>query len=622
MYEQFGAYVPLTPNPNGKTTVEFRIYFPGPSEYWAAGGPRIDTVKVAGTFQQREWELASAPVLRPATVSTGDPAARGVLHRSTKVDLPPGYYEYKFWVQFANGDERWVSDPCALYGGASDDNAAFVVGGNWPPLKKLDRRLPIEDLILYELMIDDFAAEIVAADPSRAPLEAVRDKLAYLEDLGVNAISFMPWTAWPGGAFSWGYNPAFYFSVEHRYMRSTARPLDKLALLRELINACHERGMHVIMDGVFNHAEGGKEAGFPYIGLYEQEFESPFVGTFAGGGFFKNLDFNNECTHHFVFDACRYWIEEFGIDGIRFDYTLGFWHWDDRGHGLNRLLFDIRHHLRDLGEENFALILEHMSDNRYDAINVTNQVGATGCWFDPFMNVSHRMLDRAKRGEGEIVDMEILRVLDGAREFDQGRRPVAYIENHDHTRVAHVAGGRVEWARTQPYAIALFTSPGTPMIYNGQEFGEDHDVPDSGPDRVSSRPLRWRRLSDGIGEGLHGLYRKLTSIRKAHPILRGPNVFPTWQPDWARDFNQEGYGVSRNLDAVVYRRWGDAPGGGRDDYVVVLNFSSGGRRVRFLLPSSGLWEDLLSGWTFQAPGDMWWEMEVGSNWGHIFHRRA
>ena len=70
----------------------------------------------------------------------------------------------------------------------------------------------------------------------RAPINAVRDKLDHLQRLGVNAVEFMPWTAWPGGAFDWGYMPFLYFAVEDRYVRDPKDPLRRLDRLKELIS--------------------------------------------------------------------------------------------------------------------------------------------------------------------------------------------------------------------------------------------------------------------------------------------------------------------------------------------------------------------------------------------------
>ena len=134
------------------------------------------------------------------------------------------------------------------------ENAGFVIGGNSAPVNPIPQRLPPKDLMLYELMIDDFTNEFRG---TRAPIDAVKDRLEYLESLGVNGIEFMPWTSWPGGNFSWGYDPVQFFAVEYRYINDPSNPADKLYRLQTLINELHARNMHVVMDGVFNHVRAG-----------------------------------------------------------------------------------------------------------------------------------------------------------------------------------------------------------------------------------------------------------------------------------------------------------------------------------------------------------------------------
>jgi 1,4-alpha-glucan branching enzyme len=113
----------------------------------------------------------------------------GVLYTfKTPKALPDGFYQYKFFVTFEDGTTRYVSDPCAKYGGSdqSNENSAFVVGGNLAAAQPIANRLPLKDLIIYEMMIDDFTAEFRG---TRAPLDAIHDKLDYLEDLGVDALA-------------------------------------------------------------------------------------------------------------------------------------------------------------------------------------------------------------------------------------------------------------------------------------------------------------------------------------------------------------------------------------------------------------------------------------------------
>ena len=129
------------------------------------------------------------------------------------------------------------------------------MGGTWPEVHPLrNGRLPARDLVVYELHLDDFTADYREA---RAPMDAAQDKLDYLANLGINAILFLPWTTWQNAVFDWGYTPFQYFAAEYRYVNDVTRPEEKLSALRNLVSACHDRNIHVIMDGVFNHVHPG-----------------------------------------------------------------------------------------------------------------------------------------------------------------------------------------------------------------------------------------------------------------------------------------------------------------------------------------------------------------------------
>jgi pullulanase len=102
-------------------------------------------------------------------------------------------------------------------------------------------------------MIDDFTSEFRGG---RAPIDAIEDRLDYLQELGINGIEFMPWTSWPGGDFSWGYDPVQFFAVEYRYIHDPTSPADKLFRLQRLINELHARNMHVVMQSDLRTAVG------------------------------------------------------------------------------------------------------------------------------------------------------------------------------------------------------------------------------------------------------------------------------------------------------------------------------------------------------------------------------
>jgi pullulanase len=486
------------------------------------------------------------------------------------------------------------------------------------------------DLIIYEMMVDDFVSKLQEDDPDRdqkAPLDFVREKVSDLDSLGINAVEFMPLTATLGEGFSWGYDPFLFFAIEDRFVHATApnnqESLDKLFRLKQLIEALHEAKIHVIFDGVFNHTvKGTKSVGFPYYWFYQYPPESPFIGAFEGGGFFEELDFQNRCTQAFIFDICRYWFDRFQIDGIRFDYTLGYFKPSGLDPGLTRLLHNLNGYLGGTGRKNVALMIEHLTDNRYEAINVANQVGATGCWFDPLAFKTWEF------GPKNDINTTLMRPLNSNQDFAWGKGPVVYIENHDHSTVVNKVGGsqmgphvRPEnWAKTQPYAIALFTIPGAVLIHNGQEFGDEYFIPESGDGRVKSRPLNWHYKGDFIGQRLFGIYQMLINIRKDHPALRSPNFYPSNYDEGDRFFNAEGYGVHDNKNVVIYHRWGNDNNEQLERFIVVLNFSASDQYVDVPFPINGLWQDLLNKPdSFTVVNHRLKNQKINSNWGRIYY---
>ncbi len=602
MYELNGAKIT-------GSQVEFSLFFPDntvdPSQYVRGGLPKISKIVVTGDFQNQlgsqDWDFSSAPALSKSA------HANGWIYRcSLPKPLKAGFYQYKYFVTFENGTTRWCTDPCSKYGGSDDNgNSAFVVGGNTATVQPLTNRLPMRDLVIFECMLDDFTAEFRGA---RAPVDAFWDKLAYLQTLGVNAIEFMPWTAWDGSDFSWGYNPVQFFSVEYRYINDATAVADKLVRLKNLFSELHGRGMHVIMDSVFNHVVGSSDPsrGFGYRWLYQDPGDSPYIGSFAGGGFFDDLDYNNGCTQQFIRDVCNYWIDLFQIDGIRFDYTLGFYSASHPEEGITRLISDIKGHLIDVNKQNVALIIEHLTDNRYDAIHDTNLIGAGGCWFDPIM---WQLQQYANNG---AIDSSALRVLNASYQFDSDKGPVTYAENHDHSTIVQQVGGRGRWYKTQPAAIALLTAPGTPMIHNGQEFGEQYWMPESGDGRVMARPLHWNSYgSDAVGKQLQWLYGLLIQLRKDHPCLRSANFYPF--PN-----NDAGYGAFTDRGIIIYHRWGTGTKGAFERFTIALNFTDTDQWIDIPLYGVADWSDLLNGTSVHQTDGYARNHRVNSNWGCVF----
>ncbi len=595
--------------------IEFRVFFP------AGADNGIDALEVVGTFAE-----SGAPPLA-MTRDASDP--RGEFWTaSTPQPVPAGFYEYAYDVRFKNGTQRRVADPCARYSGLGELRSGVVVGGSNPDQNTVrplpQGRLPLQDLIVYELMVDDFTAGYRDA---RAPLDAVTDKLDHLVATGVNAVLFMPWTAWRNPDFDWGYEPFQFFALEARYADSPGAPAEKLSWLKQLVSACHDRGLHVVMDGVFNHVS--RE--FPYPQLYQDPAVCPFTAANFGGAFasLQDLDFANDCTNDLILDVCTYWAGQFGLDGIRLDNTVNYYVPGDL-RGLPRLLSSMRDWLAERGEKNFSFTIEHIDASAATVVNATE---AHSFWDNSLYDLTFEWL------WGGGFDDRLLPALNNRRFLqDKSKAPTLYLSNHDHSHVSQRAGARDavgapgSWWRVQPYLIALFTSTAVPLIPNGQEFGEEHFLPENDQDtgrRVIPRPLRWKLAGDRIGSTLTALHAALARLRTEHPSLRSEFLYPYFWPETDTGSPPAGIGVDQAARTVVYHRWATLPPGGRalvENMVVVLNFSDQERAVTTPFPLDGTWVDVLDG--VLAPDDAWSvdvsgftaQIPVSSNWGRVLCR--
>ncbi|MFC1855339.1 alpha-amylase family glycosyl hydrolase [Thermodesulfobacteriota bacterium] len=595
---------------SNKGKVQFKLFFPNIMD------PNIESIQVAGSFQKqlghnKNWDFENGLHLSQTINSEGT-----IWSLTIDKALTKGFYEYKYYVTFkgAENDKRKITDPFARYGGIDNENAGVVIGGSKSsdnivsPL--LSGRKPYRDLVIYELMIDDFTDEFRA---EKAPIDAVRNKLDYLKDLGINAILFMPWNAWKGNKFNWGYDPYMYFSVEYRYVTNLKKPCEKISYLKKLIDECHKRDIHVIMDGVFNHVSPS----FPYRDFYHDREKCPYAGKFDGAfPGLQDLNFNNICTQEFIRDVCLYWIQTFKIDGIRFDNTVNF-HIKGDERGLPRLINSIQDYLDNNNETNFSFTLEHME---MDAVEVTKSTKATSYWDNEMHEKCFNYLWHSHIGSTILNSFNNNRFLIGS-----GKVPTTYIANHDHSHVAWQAGARdnvgsMNWYKTQPHVIALLTSPGTAMIQNGQEFAEDQWIVENdhgSSRRVQPRPLRWGYAGDKFGSTLYEIYKKLIGFRNKYNALRSDNFYPESCDEWQTTLNNEGYGVDLEKQIVVYHRWGHDNNGTLQRFIIALNFSDREQIVQVPFSANGKWRDILNDTPYFIHNYKM-TLPISSYWGRIF----
>ncbi|KAK4891402.1 hypothetical protein LTR27_010056 [Elasticomyces elasticus] len=602
------------PDNAGRFRFQFRLFFPEGFD------PQITSIRVAGTFQNENRGRPPSDYDFTNALSLGRSAdGRGAFWTYLSGNtLEEGFYEYMYEVTYTEGSVRRVADPCARYSGKEPQSSGFVVGGfHSLHITPLNERKPLKDLVIYELHAGDFTAEYRGA---RAPFDAIVDKLDYLKsDVGINAILIMPWTAFLNKDYDWGYSPFQYFAVEYAYANDLIAPSEKISKLKNLISECHKKGIHVIMDGVFNHCDQS----FPYKHLYLYEDDCPYTQQAYGGTFsgLQDLDFRNNCTQDFIRDVCLYYISEFKIDGIRFDNTTNFYIPHHPTRGIPGLLQSISDYTTRNNITNFSLTIEHIDVN---ASIVVNSTVATSFWDD---GLYHACKDDLIEGN---LSPNYLAVLNDTQ-YVTGPDKVAtmYLSNHDHASIAWKAGqsdasGGSRWYRTQPHVIALLTSPGTPLIPMGQEFAEDYWIPEddhkSGR-RVRSRPLHWNS-DDPYRRGLLSTYKRLLTLRNAHPALRSRNFHPGQWDGGMTQLDNDGFGIDVTRKLVIYHRWSDDR---RELFYISLNFSDQNQWVDLQFARGGVYEDVLvprgtEDSTVNVVGNRK-RVKLTSNWGHVYFQR-
>lgn len=187
--------------------------------------------------------------------------------------------------------------------------------------------------VIYELHVGAFTrASDSGLDPSnRGTYQGVIEKLPYLQELGVTAIellpvfSFDPADAPPGRDNVWGYSPLNWFTPHHGYC-SGDDPLQARNEMRQLVAACHDAGIEVLLDVVYNHTTEGNRHGptLSWRGVadgtyYHQNSEGEYLDVSGCG---NSIAANDPISTQLILESMRCWAVELGIDGFRFDLGI------------------------------------------------------------------------------------------------------------------------------------------------------------------------------------------------------------------------------------------------------------------------------------------------------------
>ena len=498
------------------------------------------------------------------------------------LELKDGVYQYKFRVQTKSPQfelDQWV-DVIDPYATDVDENAQVGVTRVKDGKRIVDTYvwqhddMPLpenHELIVYELHVADFTGGEIDSGKRGKYADAI-EKLDYLSQLGINAIELMPLNEY-AGEYNWGYKVRHFFATESSYGSTED--------LKRFIDECHARSIRVFIDGIYNHTD--EECPLMLIDRnywYYEYMHYPEDPNNHWGPEFKYDNYDEKLdvkpAWKFVGDVVRYWVQEYHIDGIRFDAVRQLANYEF----LNWLATQAK---KNAAPKPFYNIAEHIPDTS----NVTAPEGPLdACWHESFRYfvIPHTC--------GEIFDLNNLKqVLDPKQQgYATATNVINYLESHDRERVLRELGDRgifdqAAFGRAKLAAVLLMTAMGVPMLWMGEEFGEHKRKSKT---VTQPKKIAWPLLEREENRGLFEYYKRLIALRKQSHAIQSDNI----------EFFHE------NPDAKVlaYLRWHDA--GNR--VVVIINFSKqllAGYQVPNF-PATGKWQEWLSNSQFEAKDGM------------------
>jgi maltooligosyltrehalose trehalohydrolase len=573
-----------------------------------------------------------APLLEEMSVNIVSPRSRDVpmamdedgYFRAIVEDLDPGdRYFYRLNGEELRPDPISFSQPEGVLGpSAVVDHAAF----EWRDRDRLPG--PVEEMIIYELHTGTFTES--------GTFEGVVDKLPYLLDLGVNTVEIMPVGQFSGER-NWGYDGVYLFAVQNSYGGPEG--------LKKLVDECHARGISVILDVVYNHL--GPEGNFihEYMPFFTEKYRTPWG---------KAVNFDDAYSagvRDLVVQNALYWFDNYHVDALRLDAVHGIY--DTGAKHILRELSERVYEFSASREKQFSLIAESdLNDVRVIEPYSRGGYGVHAQWNDDFHHSLHTLLTGETRGYyadfGEIAQMAkaveqgfvyswdysaFRKRFHGSSSADIPQsRFVVCSQNHDQVG-NRMKGERlsvlVDIERLKAAAGMVLLSPGIPLLFMGEEYGEEspflyfidfHDrdlvnavregrkkefssfewmgEPDDPADidTFLKTGLRWDALDEKRHRTLFDLYRDIIHIRKdAAALFRDQKALT------GTSFSEP----DRYL--CVTRR------DGKEGLFVAVNFNTD-KDVRIPVELEGGWEKVLetSAEKWLGPGETMPERMSGS----------
>jgi len=387
---------------------------------------------------------------------------------AAELEAIPSGSHYRYLLDGAK--ER--PDPASRFQPQGVHGVSEVIDSEFPWEDSHWLGLPLQRYVIYELHVGTFSAE--------GTFDAVIPRLAELQDLGITAIELMPVAQFPGSR-NWGYDGVLPFAVQDSYGGPRG--------LKRLVDACHQNGLAVILDVVYNHLgpEGNYLSDFgPY---FTDRYKTPW-------GLALNYDGpDSDPVRRYFIDNALYWVSEFHIDGLRLDavhaildhspYTF-----------LEQLADEVRDYAKASNRQIFLMPESAANNARLIRNREQGGFGFAAQWNDDFHHALRCVLTDERSGYYEDYG-EFRQLVKAYREgfvysgeYSKHRRHrhgtstqdiaaerfVVFCQNHDQVG-NRMLGERlsqlVSFEQLKLAAASVILSPFIPLLFMGEEYGEE-----------------------------------------------------------------------------------------------------------------------------------------------------
>ena len=330
---------------------------------------------------------------------------------------------------------------------------------------------PLGDMVIYELHIGTYS--------DGGTFEGAISHLGDLVDLGITAVELMPVAQFPG-KWNWGYDGVYPYAVQNSYGGPDG--------LKDFVNRCHQMGLAVILDVVYNHL--GPEGN--YLGEFGPYFTEK-VNTPWG----KAVNYDGEYSHgvrRYFIENALHWFRNYHMDGLRLDAIHSIY---DRSpvNIIEEIVKNVKDFSKNIGSDKWIICENDLNDRRVFTSEKSGGFGADAQWNDDFHHSLHALITGNQNGyfsdfgsishltksirEGYVYSWQYSSYRNRYHGSYSGDIPtdkfVVFIQNHD--QIGNAGGGRrissqVSFEVLKMSAGLLILSPYVPMIFMGEEYGE------------------------------------------------------------------------------------------------------------------------------------------------------